>query len=68
MVTLDVQTDTVRLEISDDGVGLSPYTAESAGLGLKIMHYRAEMIDAYLSIGPAQNGGTLLVCECRQPA
>lgn len=68
MVTLDVQTDTVRLEISDDGVGLSPYTAESAGLGLKFMRYRAEMIDADLSIGPGENGGTLLVCECRQPA
>src|SRR6266699_1002424 len=40
-VTLDVQPDTVRLKISDDGVGLSPYAAESAGLGLKIMRYRA---------------------------
>ena len=67
-VTLDVQPDTVRLEISDDGVGLSPHAAESAGLGLKIMRYRAAMIDAHLSIGPGENGGTLLVCECRQPA
>ena len=67
-VTLDVQPDTVRLKISDDGVGLSPYAAESAGLGLKIMRYRAAMIDAHLSIGPGENGGTLLVCECRQPA
>ncbi|TLY69450.1 MAG: PAS domain S-box protein [Gammaproteobacteria bacterium] len=67
-VTLDVQPDTVRLEISDDGVGLSPYAAESAGLGLKIMRYRAAMIDAHLSIGRGENGGTLLVCECRQPA
>jgi PAS domain S-box-containing protein len=66
-VTLDVQPDTVRLEISDDGVGLSPHAAESAGLGLKIMRYRAAMIDAHLSIGPGENGGTLLVCECRQP-
>jgi signal transduction histidine kinase len=67
-VTLDVQFDTVRVEISDDGVGLAPDAAESAGLGLKIMRYRAAMIDAHLSIGPGENGGTLLVCECRQPA
>jgi PAS domain S-box-containing protein len=67
-VTLDVQPDTLRLEISDDGVGLPPRAAESAGLGLKIMRYRAAMIDAQLSIGPGENGGTLLVCECRQPA
>jgi PAS domain S-box-containing protein len=68
MVILDVQSDIVRLEISDDGVGLSPYAVESACLGLKIMRYRAEMIDAQLSIGPRKSGGTLLVCECRQPA
>jgi len=67
-VTLDVRPDTVRVEISDDGVGLSPHAVESAGLGLKIMRYRAAMIDAHLSIGPGENGGTLLVCECRQPA
>ncbi len=67
-VTLDVQSDIVRLEISDDGVGLPPDAVESAGLGLKIMRYRAEMIDARLSIGPGENGGTVLVCKCRQPA
>jgi signal transduction histidine kinase len=66
-LTLDVQPDTVRLEISDDGVGLPPNAVESAGLGLKMMRYRAAMIDAQLSIGPGENGGTLLVCECRQP-
>jgi len=66
-VTLDVQPASVRLEISDDGVGLSPHAVESAGLGLKIMRYRAEMIGAHLSIEPAENGGTLLVCACRQP-
>jgi len=66
-VTLDVQPDMLRLEISDDGVGLPPSAEESAGLGLKVMRYRAAMIDAHLSIGPGENGGTLLVCECRQP-
>jgi PAS domain S-box-containing protein len=66
-VTLDVEPATVRLEISDDGAGLSPYAVESAGLGHKIMRYRAEMIGAHLSIGPGENGGTLVVCTCRQP-
>jgi PAS domain S-box-containing protein len=66
-VTLDVQPDAVRLEVADDGVGLPPSAAESVGLGLKIMRYRAEMIDADLAIGRGDSGGTLLVCECRQP-
>src|SRR5882672_1687736 len=67
-VTIDVQPAAIRLEIADDGVGLSPQAMESAGLGLKIMRYRAEMIDAQLSIEPAEDGGTRLVCECHQPA
>jgi PAS domain S-box-containing protein len=67
-ITLDVQPDIVRLEIADDGVGLSPSAAESAGLGLKMMRYRAEMIGAHLRIGPRDNGGTVLVCKCSQPA
>jgi PAS domain S-box-containing protein len=67
-VMIDVQPGTVRLEISDDGVGFSPLAVDSTGLGLKIMRYRAEMIDAYLSIGPGEDSGILLVCECRQPA
>src|SRR5947208_1792561 len=67
-VTLDVQPDTLRLEIEDDGIGIPPDATESAGLGLKIMHYRAELIGARLSIGPGETGGTRLVCECPQPA
>jgi nitrate/nitrite-specific signal transduction histidine kinase len=46
---------------------LPPRALQCAGLGLKIMHHRADMIGARLSIGPAENGGTLLLCECRQP-
>ncbi|TLZ23631.1 MAG: histidine kinase, partial [Gammaproteobacteria bacterium] len=67
-VTLDVQPDTLRLEIEDDGIGIPPDATESAGLGLKIMHYRAELIGARLSIGPGETAGTRLVCECPQPA
>jgi len=67
-LTIEVQSGTVRLEISDDGGGFAPQATESAGLGLKILRYRAEMIDAQLSIGPRETGGTVLVCECRQPA
>src|SRR5260221_1591267 len=67
-ITIDVQPAAIRLEVCDDGVGFSPQALESAGLGLKIMRYRAEMIDAQLSIGPGEDGGTVLVCECFQPA
>ena len=57
-VTLDVQSDIVRIEISDDGIGVPTRRGRSSDLGLKIMRYRAEMIDARLSIrarGESQN-------------
>jgi PAS domain S-box-containing protein len=67
-VTLTIQPTLVRLEIIDDGVGVAPEAAKSTGMGLKIMRYRAASIGARLAIGPGIPGGTLVVCECPQPA
>lgn len=66
-VTLDIQPTLVRLEVLDNGVGLAPEGAQSAGMGLKIMRYRAAMIGAQLSIERGDPGGTLVVCQCSQP-
>jgi signal transduction histidine kinase len=66
-VTLDIQPNLVRLEVLDNGVGLAPEGAQSAGMGLKIMRYRAAMIGAQLSIERGDPGGTLVVCQCSQP-
>jgi PAS domain S-box-containing protein len=67
-VTLDIQRTSVRLEVLDDGVGLAIPTAHSDGIGLKIMQFRASVIGGRLSIGPGEHGGTLVTCECAQPA
>ena len=67
-VTLDIEPDSVRLEVLDNGTGLPPAAAGSTGMGLRIMRYRAGMIGAQLSIGPGDHGGTLVACECPQPA
>jgi signal transduction histidine kinase len=50
------------LSVADDGVGIgkSPGTA---GMGLKIMEYRAHMIGASLEIGPGPAGGTYVACK-----
>ena len=66
-VTLDIEPATVRLDIQDDGVGLPQPTAQSTGMGLKIMQFRAASIGARLSIGPGEHGGTLVSVECPQP-
>jgi len=65
-VTLDIQPNLVRLEILDDGVGIATEGALSAGMGLKIMRYRAAMIGAQMSIERGDPCGTLVVCQCSQ--
>ena len=67
-VTLDIAPDAVRLEVLDNGVGIVPPAPDGPGIGLRIMHYRARMMGARLSIGPGENGGTAVVCETPQPA
>jgi PAS domain S-box-containing protein len=67
-VTLDSRPECVRLEVCDDGVGISGTAPAITGMGLRIMRTRAEMVGASLSIGAATNGGTLVSVECQQPA
>lgn len=51
-----------RLTILDDGRGFGPATAGN-GLGLHILHYRAEQIGAVLTVTPAAGKGTLVECR-----
>jgi PAS domain S-box-containing protein len=51
-----------QLEICDDGVWKENLEA-SDGIGMKTMHYRASVICGQLSIGPADHGGTNVVCR-----
>jgi len=67
-VTLQMEPTWVRLGILDDGVGMPQMTAQSTGMGLKIMKYRASNIGARLTIVPGPNGGTLVSVVCPQPA
>jgi PAS domain S-box-containing protein len=72
-VQLLVEERTVRLTISDNGAGL-PATGvdgfgdEQPGMGLKIMAYRARMIDGVVTVERLREGGTRVRCRCRQPA
>lgn len=57
----------VVLSVRDDGIGMTPQVAGQDSLGLHIMRHRARVIGATLTIGPAQEGGTLVQCICRRP-
>lgn len=55
-------TDEGVLTIRDDGLGISLERSTSAGMGLRIMDYRARMIGGSLSIQRAGERGTLVSC------
>ena len=63
---------TAALRVADNGRGLPARasTGTGRGMGMRIMHYRAGLIGAVLSIQERSGGGTELLCtfkEMRQP-
>lgn len=54
----------VRLTVTDDGVGMPAGAVDAAGMGLKIMRYRARILGGEVRFERADSGGTRIVCEC----
>ncbi len=54
----------VRLAITDDGIGMPAEAMDAAGMGLKIMRYRARILGGEVSFEAAEPSGTRIVCEC----
>jgi PAS domain S-box-containing protein len=63
-VSLSLRCDGDRglLRIEDNGSGFNPSTQQSKGLGLRIMHYRAQMMAGSLRIESARALGTVVSC------
>ncbi len=56
--------DKVDLVIRNDGLPFAPQPHQPGpGMGLRIMHYRASVIGAWLEIRPNRNGGTTIACS-----
>ena len=54
---------TGRLGIEDDGQGFDPGSTQRGGMGLRIMKYRATMIDGHLDITRRPSGGMHITCH-----
>jgi two-component system, LuxR family, sensor kinase FixL len=54
----------VRLTVADDGIGMPLEAVDSAGMGLKIMRYRARMLGGEVRFERGEPLGTRIVCEC----
>ena len=53
---------TLSVTVEDDGVGIAEQAGRNGGMGLRIMQYRAGVIDAALDVRPSASGGTAVVC------
>jgi signal transduction histidine kinase len=62
-VSIELRFDAERglLRIQDNGHGFNP-GMQSKGLGLRIMHYRAQMMAGSLRIESARSRGTVISC------
>lgn len=63
-VTISMKSigEKIVLSVSDDGVGFSPEAKKTAGMGLHIMKYRADVLNAALELRPGNGGGTTVTC------
>jgi two-component system CheB/CheR fusion protein len=60
-IKLTAGKGSIVLDVCDDGCGIAA-DSEDAGMGLKIMRYRAELIKARLTIETTPGSGTLVSC------
>jgi two-component system, NarL family, sensor histidine kinase UhpB len=65
-VRLDVDAETIRLSVLDDGTGIADLPADSFGLGMRTMRDRAAVIGSRLSVEGRRDGGTAVICETPQ--
>jgi signal transduction histidine kinase len=66
-VGLEQVDDRLRLTVRDDGVGIPDPLPLRAGMGLRIMARRAEMMSGRLEVRRSAPRGTLVTCEVPNP-
>ncbi len=54
------------LRVEDNGVGISESAKKNKGLGLRLMRYRAEVINGSLEIRDRPEGGTVVECVVQE--
>ena len=67
-IALECRDHALVLEVDDDGEGLGETMPPVDGIGLRVMRYRARLIDGDLGIGSPPAGGTRISCRVKLPA
>jgi signal transduction histidine kinase len=63
LTSLATVDDTVILAVTDDGPGFPADVTEAAGMGLRIMQYRARMIGGVFDFRGDPEGGAVVTCS-----
>ncbi len=53
----------LTLTVENDGLDFPAGANHSDGMGLRIMRYRAEVINSSLEVRKGTNGGTIVTCD-----
>jgi signal transduction histidine kinase len=61
-ITLKSAGDRCELSVHDDGIGFAPNDVAQKGMGIRILHYRARVIGATLSLQSRPGYGTDIRC------
>ena len=67
-IALESGGQSVNLRVTDDGLGMPNPAVNVNGLGLRIMRYRASLINARLSAETNEPRGTVVTCTCTKDA
>ncbi|MBL7140822.1 MAG: PAS domain-containing protein [Planctomycetes bacterium] len=67
VIRLAQRGDAIRLTVEDDGKGLPETPGPEAGMGLRVMKYRARRIGGSLDAARRPEGGTAVTCILNLP-
>jgi signal transduction histidine kinase len=63
-IALSCDEESVRLTVTDDGIGLPAKPGLQQGMGMKTMEYRSQALGGTLEVRRKSPGGTLVSCVC----
>ncbi len=62
-IGLEHRDDSLRLQVTDNGIGIDSDFRDRSGLGLRIMEHRCRLIGGTFSVRRGETGGTVVSCE-----
>jgi PAS domain S-box-containing protein len=65
-VSISKENEKIIMTVEDDGIGIPEVLDNATGMGLKIMKYRARLINSSIDIRRTDSGGTAVICAFKK--